>query len=375
MKNIFLNSIILLFSICIALLATEFIVRLAINPVNYLKPKLESDLILGHKIIADSGGHDSWGFRNASIPDKVNILAIGDSQTYGVMAPANESWPSILAQLTNKEVYNLSLGGYGPVQYLHLLKTKAKILSPEIVVVAVYLGNDFIDSYRIVYRNNNWIDFRLKDNKFQQGSEDNQVFDNYDSSIRAWLAHNSVLYRMITNSVIGDMVRLWETKKEVIQNNNDNFFTKIKSSNINTGFTPKLRLSGLDLSNVEVQEGLRISLSALKQMNEYTKENKVKFLVAIIPTKESVYATLLKKSSEFNNPVYNKLIDNESKSTEYIIDFLNDNKINYIEPLYAMRNAVVSRAIYPAGYDGHPNGSGYEVIAKEIFKYIETNFN
>lgn len=373
MKNIFINSIILLFSICIALLATEFIVRLAINPVNYLKPKLESDLLLGHKIIANSGGHDSWGFRNVSVPEKVNILAIGDSQTYGVMAPANESWPSILAQLTKKEVYNLSLGGYGPVQYLHLLKTKTKALNPEIVVAGVYLGNDLIDSYRLVYSNINWSDFRLKNIKPQQVSENNNVIENDGNSVRKWLAYNSVIYRMITSSSIGDMIRLWESKKEVLVNVNDKFFINIESANINAGFTPKARLIGLDLSNEDVQEGLRISLSALKQMSDYAEKNKFKFLVAIIPTKENVYAKLLEKSTGFDNHMYKKLIDNESKATEYLISFLNDNKINYVEPLYAMRKAVVSRAIYPAGYDGHPNGKGYEIIAREIKKYIKSN--
>lgn len=372
MKNFFLNSIILLFSTCIALIATEFIVRLAINPVNYLKPKLESDIYLGQKIIANSGGHDSWGFRNASIPDKVNILAIGDSQTYGVMAPANESWPSILAQLTKKEVYNLSLGGYGPVQYLHLLKTKAKILEPKLVVVGVYLGNDLIDSYRLVYSNKNWSDFRLKTYKTLQDNGKNNVVKKRNS-IRNWLAYNSVIYRMITSSFIGDIIRHWEAKKEVLENSTDKFFVTFDSSNINTGFTPKRRLIGLDLSNNEVQEGLRISLSALKQINDYTKKNKIKLLVAIIPTKENVYAELLKKSAGTNNITYNKLINNESKITEHLINFLNDNKINYVEPLYAMRKAVVSSTIYPAGYDGHPNGKGYEIIAKEINKYIKFN--
>lgn len=373
MKNILLNSIILFFSICIALLGTEFIVRLSVNPVNYLKPKLESDPLLGHKIIAKSGGHDSWGFRNVAVPDKVDILAIGDSQTYGVMALANESWPSILAQLTKKEVYNLSLGGYGPVQYLHLLKTKAKILEPKLVVVCVYLGNDLIDSYRLVYSNKNWSDFRLKTYKTLQDNGKNNVVKKHRNSIRKWLAYNSVIYRMITSSFIGDIIRHREAKKEVLENSTDKYFVTFDSSNINTGFTPKRRLIGLDLSNNEVQEGLRISLSALKQINDYTKKNKIKLLVAIIPTKENVYAELLKKSAGTDNITYNKLINNESKITEHLINFLNDNKINYVEPLYAMRKAVVSSAIYPAGYDGHPNGKGYEIIAKEINKHIKFN--
>jgi len=361
MKNVFINSIILFFSICIALLSTEFIVRFSVQPVNYLKPKLETDPVLGHKIVPDSGGHDSWGYRNFIVPDKVDILAIGDSQTYGVMAPANKSWPSTLAQLSKKSVYNLSLGGYGPIQYLHLLKTKSKNLNPEIVVVGVYLGNDFIDSYRQVYSNNYWVDFRLKKFKVEKN---NNVITNDDKSIRQWLAYNSVIYRMITNSFIGDMIRLREAKSK--KSNNNNLFINLGTPNIDIGFTPSLRLTGLNLDNENVQEGLRISLAALKEINMYTLKNKIRLLVVVIPTKEYVYA----KKIKIKHPIYSKLIDNESKATELLVNFLNDNKINYIEPLNAMRKAAANKAIYPSGYDGHPNEDGYYIIAKEIKNYL-----
>lgn len=357
MKNIFLNIIVLLFSVFIALVTVEFLVRVSVNPVNYLKPKLESDPILGHKIVADSGGHDSWGFRNNTVPKKVDILAIGDSQTYGVMAPANKSWPAALAKLTNKNVYNLSLGGYGPVQYLHLLKTKSKILSPKLVIVGVYLGNDFIDSYRQVYSNDYWRDFRL--NKFKL-EENNTIIVNEGKSIRQWLAYNSVIYRMITNSFIGDIIRLREAKS--LKPINSNFFVNLGTPDIDIGFTPAARLTGLDLNDMKVQEGLRISLAALNEINSYTKKNEMELLVVIIPTKENVYAEVTK----INQPAYNKLIDNESKVTQLLVNFLNNNKINYLEPLVAMREAAVNKAIYPAGYDGHPNKDGYYIIADEI---------
>ena len=50
MRNIFINSTILLFSIFITIVSAEFIVRLYVSPVNYLKPQLESDPILGQQV-------------------------------------------------------------------------------------------------------------------------------------------------------------------------------------------------------------------------------------------------------------------------------------------------------------------------------------
>jgi hypothetical protein len=40
----------------------------------------------------------------------------GDSHTFGNTATMNDSWPSVVARVTGREVYNLGLGGYGPNQ-------------------------------------------------------------------------------------------------------------------------------------------------------------------------------------------------------------------------------------------------------------------
>ena len=82
--------------------------RLVIDPVNYLRPEVVPDPVLKLRVEAGSAGHDAWGFRNAGVPDRVDLVAAGDSQTYGNNAPATEAWPHWFGRASGSSVYNLS---------------------------------------------------------------------------------------------------------------------------------------------------------------------------------------------------------------------------------------------------------------------------
>jgi len=370
MKNLMLNMILIFMSVLITILAAEYITRLYINPVNYLKPVLTSDVFLGHKIAANSSGHDQWGFRNITVPEQVDILAIGDSQTYGIMASANNSWPAALAELSKKTVYNLSLGGYGPLHYFHLLKTKAPALAPKQVIIGLYVGNDLMDTYRLTYKKSNWHHFR-SNNIEDIPSKITPVVEIEDkASIRNWLAQHSVFYRIITNSFIGDLIR----QKETLSKSNGHDIVFIPSSlPLNIGFNSKGQLDGLNMNNYQVREGLRISLEVLTQIKAYCDENNIHLEVVIIPTKENVYKELLSNEPKFlANKWIQKVLDSEMQITNSFRHFFEKNNISYIEPITAMRKAAVDKAIYPAGYDGHPNKNGYHIIAKVIQQHNQS---
>jgi len=152
-----LGKLLLLFvSFVFSVLAAELLARVVFDPVDYLNPTLVADKFLNHRIEGYTGGHDEWGFRNARRPETADIVCIGDSMTYGMTARARESWPAVLAEIRGGTVYNMGLGGYGPIQYLHLMKTLAVRLRPKTVIVGFYFGNDFFDVYNLVRFNENW---------------------------------------------------------------------------------------------------------------------------------------------------------------------------------------------------------------------------
>ena len=116
------------------------------------------DKVLGAVLSTDTraGGFDAWGFRNRFVPDASDIVAIGDSHTYGNTATMEDSWPYVLGRLTGRQVYNMALGEYGPNQYLQLLRTRAVNLRPRTIIVGLYMGDDFENAFLITYGLEHW---------------------------------------------------------------------------------------------------------------------------------------------------------------------------------------------------------------------------
>jgi hypothetical protein len=201
-KRVLANLAVVIASIAFALFLSEVVVRTVLDPVDYLNPTLVVDKYLNHRIEGYSGGHDEWGFRNYRKPASAEIVCIGDSMTYGVSALASESWPAVLAQIQHKTVYNLALGGYGPIQYLHL--------------IGFSLGTEFFDVYNIVRSNSNWKQYDV----WAAGQFDGPAFvfpdrkGKFLGGLRDWLSKHSVVYAMVTRLPIFEFVRTNETKGE-----------------------------------------------------------------------------------------------------------------------------------------------------------------
>ncbi len=137
------NIALLLASSAFVLLLCELIARLILNPVDYLSPVLVRDEILGIRLPGKSGAHDNWGFRNAKVPETAEIVALGDSHSYGNTAKMKEAWPKVLARLTGKNMYSLAMSGFGPNEYYYLLRKKAFGLKRATIICGFYMGDDF----------------------------------------------------------------------------------------------------------------------------------------------------------------------------------------------------------------------------------------
>jgi hypothetical protein len=81
---------------------------------------------------------DANGFRNSSERDSADIIVIGDSyMEYG--EDENDTLPKRLeARLPGSRVMNLAKSGYGPFQYLEVLKRFGLKYKPRIALLAFY---------------------------------------------------------------------------------------------------------------------------------------------------------------------------------------------------------------------------------------------
>jgi hypothetical protein len=88
----------LLLGLVIGLPLGEGLARLAFEPLDYLLPERVPDDLLGFRVAPYSGRHDAWGFRNRRVPERVDIVTIGDSQTYGWASRWRGAWPTRLEE-------------------------------------------------------------------------------------------------------------------------------------------------------------------------------------------------------------------------------------------------------------------------------------
>jgi hypothetical protein len=382
LKYIIYRFLLAVFAIIFASLVAEGITRLFFDPVDYLWRKKLPDEMLRYRVAPNTAGHDSWGYRNKYVPDNADIVAIGDSQTYGESALAKYSWPSILQKLTGKEIYNMGLGGYGPAEYFYLMENKAMLLKPKLIIAGFYLGNDLADTYAAVYGIQYWKDLRNPDLTVKEDASRNAHEEPLEKKIPPktqfrpgvyavanWLAGHSVLYRVITATYMGDIIR----QNKMIEMGEEIAMLRDDEHGIHTGFTPERRLQALDLDKPAVREGLKLALVFFNNMNELAAKNGLGFLVVIIPTKESVYGEFIEGNSDLQySEKIDSLLENERRVSMTAQSDFKEHNISYLDLLGPLRSAAKYEQLYPNNYSGHFNNGGNRVIAESIKQYLDS---
>lgn len=332
------------------------------DPVDYLMAQVDPDPVLNHRIGAGVAGHDDWGFRNANVPEATDILAIGDSMTYGVMAKSYEAWPAALAGETGLDVYNAGLGGYGPLHYLHILKTRAPELSPKAVLVMVYPGNDFLDSYNLAHSNETWADYRVSATAPEVDAaaliETQAAPTSLSRKLRQWLAERSVFYRLATQNALFDGVR----QREALESSDAAVvFEHLGASML---LKPANRLGFADLADPRLDEGRAIAARALDEIAAFCAEQGIGLHVVVMPVREHLFYKLNPKA--FEDVPEMAALDAALTALETELEAtLTAAGINHTDLGPVLLEALATERVYPAT-DGHPNAAGYAVVARHL---------
>lgn len=388
-KNNIINLSLLLGSIIFALILAEIILRIFI-PINKIIP----DPILGHRIDSRINDYDKNGFYNSFIPDKAEIVVLGDSQTRGNNTKtSDQAWPQILEKISGESVYQMAVDGYGPVQYSYLIDNAFKF-NPKIIIVGFYTGNDLLDTVRLVYSNENWKHLRSSDfvlNKHNDNGSDiiSILQSGYKPGswkfkilkIRQWLRSKSYLYTFLGRSTrnLRENLGLAETKSE----RNKRIAEKLKNEKIafvydkqpiSSLLSPSYRFNSVNLDNLETKEGLRIAKELFLQMSDKAKEHGAIFIIVIIPTKEMVYGNYFQDTDEPINSNFSEFLSKEKELKNTLLQFCKKNDIYCIDVLPSLVNSLErGEKIYPEEMDGHPIPTGYAVIARSIYEFLKEN--
>jgi hypothetical protein len=363
------NAAVLAVSLALSVLASEYLARIVLDPVDYLIPKLSSDEFLGHRIEAFTGGHDAWGFRNSATPESASIVCLGDSVTYGMSATSQESWPKALGQIRSAVVYNMGLGGYGPIQYLHLMRTLVPKLHPKIVIVGISLGTDLLDVYETARNNRNWMGY----GNFEGGGPAASVFTvpggpgRFLGGTRDWLRTHSLLYSAVTRLPVFDLVRGREAS---IANESGSLivFRDEKHHqifNLNDGFR------FLNVDDPRIQTAIEVMKQVGADMRAAADKEGSRLLVVLVPTRERVYGDLLTDAGYADRyPQLKRELVNEDKVRTALSKLLADQNLDVMDLLPGLAAAVKERNLYPLT-DPHPNNEGYRVIAELISRHLD----
>jgi hypothetical protein len=375
LKQTIAKVIILVVSFSVGVLLCEAGARLILNPADYLSAEIIRDNVLGITIAPNSPGFDEWGFRNRRVPSTADVVAIGDSHTFGNMAAMDDSWPSVVARATGLEVYNLGLGGYGPNQYYHLLTTRGLKLHPKWVICGLYMGDDFENAFSITYGLDHWSSLR-------NGRWDNVNADIWGTSesrvwgagLRNWLSEHSMVYRLVFHGPLLALMK--ETIRfRQVSTDSDPYTTAliVDDQNIREAFRPIGMAERLDLNSGPVREGMRITFDLLKEMERLCRQEGCRFLVVIIPTKETVFSDYLEKNSGLHlHEAIDRIIVNERSAKSALVESLDSARIDYLDSLPPLKGSVANHLYAQTTRDMHPGKNGYRVIGEAVAEFLRT---
>lgn len=154
------------------------------------------------------------------------VMLIGDSYTQGCCADNfNATFAQILNQSDEYEVLNFGIPGADPVQYRLIVEKYAPILKPDLILVAVYGGNDIMEYDRTAkpfipntypIKNGPWLNSEGPIYLTKQGTyfkNFNEAKAHYFEYFSLWSDRSTALEKTIRNSIILSRPYLkWKTR-------------------------------------------------------------------------------------------------------------------------------------------------------------------
>ncbi|MDD5774813.1 MAG: hypothetical protein PHS64_02590 [Candidatus Omnitrophica bacterium] len=376
-------------------------VACALFAIPVLEPDKVVNMMVDDPVLEYKGNpaypdHDRNGFRNPAIPSSADIIVLGDSQSYGVNAPSDASWPRLLERKLKSSVYNMSFGSYSAATYL-LLIDRAFAFKPRIILATVYTGNDLGEAYLFAFPKARSLHLRSNDPLVLRNIADIEskepllkrvttlfnkgtVNERPIKPLPRFLLRNSKIYVLVRAAKWGieDRLRkktsMWDLSKQKADDAPQSFQV-FEQGAFKTIFCSESRLSVLKLDDPRIKEGLRICLEALWSINTRCREKGIAFVVVGIPTKEFVFKDLALEQLKNTHP-YPELIANEMLVWKEIKEFLEQEKITFIDCLVPLQSVLKgSLQPYSQNGDGHPNAIGYEAIATSVAESLKTGFH
>lgn len=361
---------------------------------------------LGHRPAAGFFEHDSRGFRNPRALEHADLVALGDSQTYGTSVAAEDAWPRQLGAITGVSAYNMAFGGYGPTHSLALLD-EALALEPAVVVEAFYAGNDLWDCFNMVVARRQLPELMSDDVELARrireversdpivprlellsgayrrgdfGAASPQVsregpppgqlpgYRRFPADYSGIYAVARGLRRELTRAGARFGADDWSWLKAKAESSNG-LWEVLEFSGFRTIAVPQYRDVALNLTDPRIFEGHRLALEAIRRMHARVLARGADFLVVLIPTKEAVFEGLVPEAQR--TPDLSALIQHERQVWERTKTALREAGIEFVDVLPSLKRRLErGEQPYFINQDGHPNSVGQRAIAGSVAEWM-----
>ena len=395
--KIFRSDVLLtIMSTVVFLVVAEFAARaLDLFPSNAVISITEfKDPILGTRFKPNVIGHDENGWRNVTVPEDVDWLFLGDSMTYGAGVSREMTFPYVVGEVSGRQTYNLSLGGFGPAEYLHMYREFGGELSPETVVLGITLANDLfdltapdfdrwnglgIDTSSVVIDQDDPTNVRNTFSSFQgisavapgftdrlirgvqqrinQHSAIGRAFVNPPGRTRrepAWFESANVLAAEKTAALAPELQ--WV--------GGDAPYLVYSDELVSTVFTPMRRLIPVRLEFPTISAAVDVTNDIFSTLKAEIEADGGQLVLAFIPTKEEVYYQYLLDRAVELPQSYLDLMSNTLTIKGDLTEFASQLGSCVLDTTPVLSGAASQGLqIYFHDNDGHPAGPGHEVMA------------
>lgn len=264
---------------------------------------------------------DRYGFRNNDIvwDKKINSVLLGDSFAHGACVDKDISYH--LSKKVN--LVNLGYQGNGPLKMYASFEEYGKKLKPKYII---WMFDSFNDLDDLIVENNNYILRKYYDPNFNQKLINNQKIIDYN------------LNKLVKSKFESDSSR--------------KFSHTIKLYNI------RMLIKNLLLNNQKEKKNLE------KEFEQF----------------KLIFDQFIKTSEQINSEIIFVFFSDKNALSKSKIDIMDENVINFIKSKdlilinihEIMKNSGNYKKFFP--FDGkrfgHFNEAGYELVSKEIEKYL-----
>ncbi len=319
-------------SLAVALLVLEMGLRLMTPfPISLTSNRIDHPK-LGYTLDPKFRDIDQHGFRNIEVTlEEADLAIIGDSQTYGINVSTKNNFPSIIASMTGRKVYNFGVSSYGIYQHKILLDLATQFNFRD-VVLALYPANDISNSCKVT-TSDYWKDYATSVGLTLPDCSETDTTGKKTARKASLSAFIDKVLKTLRYTATVDALKtlIWD-RITVDKVNTQAFFLvgenqAVLKERVNKHATEASFDSLLGKINLEN------SKKFLKEAQDKLKRSSIRFVVVLIPSKERVLLEWAKRSVQVHDPEFAILIANEIALTAKYKEFFDRQAITYVDAL------------------------------------------